>query len=129
MSVKGDFIPAEKAPSVVSSRHSHYPDDDDDVDEVFKMRLAVSAHHTNPRSPTLVGWKNSMPIEEYRVVRNQKRKQKNIPDSSAQWKEQHLIIAHRLAELEKRRVGTRYLPKGQEKADPTKDEPAACLIS
>lgn len=48
---------------------------------VFKMRLAVSAHHTNPRSPTLVGWKNSMPIEEYRVVRNQKRKQKNIPDS------------------------------------------------
>lgn len=32
------------------------------------------------------------------------------------YKEQHLIIAHRLAELEKRRVGTRYLPKDQAEA-------------
>ena len=46
---------------------------------LIKMRLGTSSHHTNPRSRTLVAWKNSMPIGEYRFVREQKRNQKNIP--------------------------------------------------
>jgi len=119
-----------KPPSVISQG----PDDDDDGvdDELLKMRLGATSHHSNPRSRTLVGWKNSMPIEQYRYVREHKRNQKNIPTSSSHYKEQHLIIAHRLAELEKRRVGTRYLPKGQKAEDLRKaqaKEEAGCVIS
>ncbi|CAK8697450.1 unnamed protein product [Clavelina lepadiformis] len=97
------------------------------------MRIGTSSHHTNPRSRTLVAWKNNMPIDEYRFVREQKRNQKNIPTTSSDYKEQHLIIAHRLAELEKRRVGTRYLPKDQAsegaKKAAMKDQMAKCIIS
>ena len=49
------------------------------------------------------------------------------------YKEQHLIIANRLAEMEKRRVGTRYLPKdhaGKEaKKKSAKDGLGDCVIS
>jgi len=96
---------------------------------LLKMRLGTTVHHSNPRSRTLVGWKNSMPIEQYRHVRDHKRNQKNIPTSSSDYKEQHLIIAHRLAELEKRRVGTRYLPKGQKAEDKKVDDDRKCIIS
>lgn len=121
----------EKAPIDARSVHS-VEDEDDDVDELLKMRLGTTHHHTNPRTRTLVGWKNSMPIEQYRYVREHKRNQKNIPTSSSEYKEQHLIIAHRLAEMEKRRVGTRYLPKGQNIEEHEKAKAAQesrCVIS
>jgi len=121
-----------KAPSVVSkaSKQSKrtIENDEDDDDELMKMRLGTTFHHSNPRSRTLLGWKNSMPIDQYRYVREQKRNQKNIPTSSSHHKEQHLIIAHRLAELEKRRVGTRYLPKGQVKEEKKENKDEACVV-
>lgn len=48
------------------------------------------------------------------------------------YKEQHLIIAHRLAEMEKRRVGTRYLPKDHAPSNSkksAKESLADCVIS
>jgi len=54
---------------------------------------------------------------------------------SSDYNEQHLIIAHRLAELEKRRVGTRYLAKDQTAPadggakNSIKDSMAKCTIS
>uniref|UniRef100_H2YD51 Uncharacterized protein n=1 Tax=Ciona savignyi TaxID=51511 RepID=H2YD51_CIOSA len=127
-----DDLPPSPPPS------DHPSIDEDPHEELVKMRLGTSAHHTNPRSRTLYAWKNSMPIEEYRFVREQKRNQKNIPTTSSDYKEQHLIIAHRLAELEKRRVGTRYLSKEeaskvnteQQKAPTKKKDPLeSCVIS
>ncbi|CBY16065.1 unnamed protein product, partial [Oikopleura dioica] len=38
-----------------------------------------------------------------------RRKQTNIPTSSNHSKEEHLVIAQKLAAMEKRRVGTRFL--------------------
>lgn len=121
---------ASKAPSVVSV-HEQDEDDNEDGDELLKMRLGTSVHHSNPRSKTLLGWKNSMPLDQYRYIREHKRNQKNIPTSSSHYKEQHLIIAHRLAELEKRRVGTRYLPKGQkvEELKKAQEKEGGCIIS
>nr|XP_002130465.1 uncharacterized protein LOC100186344 [Ciona intestinalis] len=124
-----DDIPPSPPPSEHSNEDPH--------EELVKMRLGTSPHHTNPRSRTQYAWKSSMPIDEYRFVREQKRNQKNIPTTSSDYKEQHLIIAHRLAELEKRRVGTRYISKEQAKqqelnpkaAAPKKDPLASCVIS
>ena len=102
------------------------------------MRVAISPHHTNPRSSTLDFWRKTTDIERYRVIQAQKKKQINIPTrwvisryseiwkivlfwqkfwilgskfylSSNMNKQEHLIIAHRLAEMEKRRIGTRFL--------------------
>ncbi|XP_039264709.1 uncharacterized protein LOC120340498 [Styela clava] len=123
----------EKSPSPPLSLHPDDQDEDPATEEMFKMRMGASPHHTNPRSRTLVAWKETMPIEDYRYVRQQKRKQKNVPTTMSDYKEQHLIIAHRLAEMEKRRVGTRYLPKDQaahsSKKKSAKDSMADCVIS
>lgn len=123
----------EKSDSPPPSLHPDDQDDDPASEEMFKMRMGASPHHTNPRSRTLVAWKESMPIEDYRYVRQQKRKQKNVPTTMSDYKEQHLIIAHRLAEMEKRRVGTRYLPKDQagltSKKKSPKESMADCVIS
>ena len=43
------------------------------------MRVAISPHHTNPRSSTLDFWRKTTDIERYRVIQAQKKKQINIP--------------------------------------------------
>lgn len=105
--------------------------EDPEAEETFKMRMATSSHHTNPQSRTLVAWKETMSLEDYRYVRQQKKNQKNVPTTISDYKEQHLIIANRLAEMEKRRVGTRYLPKDHSGGSKKKDKGGQpdCVIS
>ena len=45
----------------------------------YQMRVAISPHHTNPRSSTLDFWRKTTDIERYRVIQAQKKKQINIP--------------------------------------------------
>merc|ERR1712147_228237 len=78
-------------------------------EEEMKMRLATSCHHTNPRSATLHFWRQTASLDEYKRIQHMRRIQTNQPPSSNHKKEEHLVIAHRLAEMEKRRVGTRFL--------------------
>ena len=73
------------------------------------MRLATSPHHTNPRSATLDFWRQTSSIDSYKQIQAKRRVQTNRPTSSNQQKEEHLIIAARMAEMEKRRVGTRFM--------------------
>lgn len=73
------------------------------------MRLATAPHHTNPRSATLDFWRRTSSIDSYRHIQAKRRQQTNRPTSSNQQKEEHLIIASRMAEMEKRRVGTRFM--------------------
>merc|ERR1712131_495769 len=47
--------------------------------EEYQMRVAISPHHTNPRSTTLDFWRKTTDIERYRVIQAQKKKQINIP--------------------------------------------------
>jgi hypothetical protein len=79
------------------------------TEEARKMRLATSPHHTNPRSATLDFWRQTSSVEEYRIIQQKRRQQTNMPTSSLQYKEQHMVIAQRLADMEKRRLGTRFL--------------------
>merc|ERR1712131_62408 len=94
--------------------------------EEYQMRVAISPHHTNPRSSTLDFWRKTTDIERYRVIQAQKKKQINIPTSSNMNKQEHLIIAHRLAEMEKRRIGTRFLD--HEVSDADRQKPLAVVI-
>ena len=73
------------------------------------MREATSTHHTNPRSATLDFWRQTSTLEEYSKIQNKRRLQTNRPTSSNESKEEHLVIAQRLAAMERRRVGTRFL--------------------
>ena len=43
------------------------------------MRIAISPHHTNPRSATLDFWRQTTTIDEYRKIQNRRRKQTNVP--------------------------------------------------
>ncbi|CBY11916.1 unnamed protein product [Oikopleura dioica] len=81
------------------------------TEEDFKMRYAVSPHHTNPRSATLDFWRKTTPYNQYRILQDKRRKQMNQPTSSSHNKEEHMIIAQALASMEKRRVGTRFLDR------------------
>merc|ERR1712136_136650 len=78
-------------------------------EQEYKMRLATSPHHTNPRSATLDFWRQTTSVDQYRQIQHKRRTQTNVPTSSNHFKEEHLIIAHRLAEMEKRRIGTRFM--------------------
>ncbi|CAG5086170.1 Oidioi.mRNA.OKI2018_I69.PAR.g11128.t1.cds [Oikopleura dioica] len=78
-------------------------------EQEMMMRKATSPHHTNPRSATLDFWRKTSTINEYRKIQYVRRKQTNIPTSSNHYKEEHLVIAQKLAAMEKRRVGTRFL--------------------
>ena len=87
----------------------------------MKMRLATSCHHTNPRSATLHFWRQTSSLDEYKRIQHMRRIQTNQPTSSNHKKEEHLVIAHRLAEMEKRRIGTRFLEhevREEDKAKP-----------
>ncbi|CAG5104833.1 Oidioi.mRNA.OKI2018_I69.chr1.g1585.t1.cds [Oikopleura dioica] len=78
-------------------------------EEERMMRRGVSPHHTNPRSATLDFWRKTSTIAEYKQIQQRRRTQMNIPTSSNHSKEEHMVIAHRLAAMEKRRIGTRFL--------------------
>jgi len=56
------------------------------------MRIAVSPHHTNPRSATLDFWRKTSSVPDYKHIQTKRRTQMNIPTSSNHSKEEHLII-------------------------------------
>merc|ERR1712154_705853 len=81
-------------------------------EEEMKMRCAVTPHHRNTQySHTSEYWRQTCSVDEYRILQEIRRNQMNIPTSSGDLKEEHLIIAHRIAEMEKRRVGTKFLDR------------------
>jgi hypothetical protein len=43
------------------------------------MRVAISPHHTNPRSSTLDFWRKTTDVPKYKNIQAQKRKQINMP--------------------------------------------------
>ena len=90
------------------------------------MRLATSPHHTNPRSTTLDFWRKTSDLGEYRKLQARRKKQINKPTSSTHNKEEHMIIAHRMAAMEKRRIGTRFLD--HEVTDADRQKPLAVVI-
>jgi len=75
------------------------------------MRIATAPHHTNPRSATLDFWRKTLIKEDYAKIQAKRRTQMNIPTSSNIDKHEHMIIAHRMSEMEKRRIGTRFLDR------------------
>merc|ERR1712136_623833 len=77
----------------------------------WQMRMATSVHHTNPRSATLDFRRKTTRFEDYKLIQAKRRAQMNRPTSSGLNKEDHMIIAHRLGEMEKRRVGTRFIDR------------------
>jgi len=87
------------------------------TEEEFRMRISTSPHHTNPRSATLDFWRKTTPYDQYKVIQHKRRTQMNVPTSSGKNKEEHMIIASRLAEMEKRRIGTRFLDREVTDAD------------
>jgi hypothetical protein len=95
-------------------------------EQELKMRMAVSPHHTNPRSATLDFWRKTSHIDIYRQIQGKRRKQMNMPTSSGHNKEEHMIIANRLAAMEKRRIGTRFLDR--EVTDEDMDKPLGVKI-
>ena len=90
------------------------------------MRLATSPHHTNPRSTTLDFWRKTSDMEEYRKLQARRKKQVNKPTSSTHNKQEHMIIAHRMAAMEKRRIGTRFLD--HEVTDADRQKPLAVIV-
>ena len=86
----------------------------------FKMRMGISAHHTNPRSATLHFWRQTSSLDEYKQLQYRRRIQTNQPDSSNQKKEEHMVIAQRLADMEKHRVGTRFMDREVTEEDKVK---------
>ena len=57
-----------------------------------------------------------------------RKNQLNVPTSSSELKEEHLIIAHRIAEMEKRRVGTKFLDRETTEDDQGKGLIEMCSI-
>lgn len=54
------------------------------------------------------------------IIISTKRAQMNKPTSSGLNKEDHMVIAHRMGEMEKRRVGTRFIDREATDADHAK---------
>merc|ERR1712060_439188 len=86
----------------------------------WQMQMASSVHHTNPRSATLDFWRKTTKYDEYKVIPAKRRAQMNKPTSSGLNKEDHIIIAQRLGEMEKRRVGTRFIDREATEEDQAK---------
>merc|ERR1712026_55002 len=86
----------------------------------WQMRMASSVHHTNPRSATLDFWRKTTRYEDYKLIQAKRRAQMNKPTSSGLNKEDHMVIAHRLGEMEKRRVGTRFIEREATEEDHAK---------
>ena len=93
------------------------------------MRCAVTPHHRNTQySHTSEYWRQTCSVDEYRILQEIRRNQMNIPTSSGDLKEEHLIIAHRIAEMEKRRVGTKFLDRDVTENDMGKGLIEMCSI-
>ena len=98
-------------------------------EEEMKMRCAVTPHHRNTQySHTCEYWRQTCSVEEYQILQEIRRNQLNIPTSSGDLKEEHLIIAHRIAEMEKRRVGTKFLDRDVTENDMGKGLIEMCTI-
>ena len=98
-------------------------------EEEMKMRCAVTPHHRNTQySHTSEYWRQTCSVDEYRILQEIRRNQMNIPTSSGELKEEHLIIAHRIAEMEKRRVGTKFLDRDVTENDMGKGLIEMCSI-
>merc|ERR1712003_379530 len=90
------------------------------TEEEWQMRMATSVHHTNPRSATLDFWRKTTHYDYYKLLQAKRRAQMNRPTSSGLNKEDHMVIAHRLGEMEKRRVGTRFIDREATEEDQAK---------
>merc|ERR1711937_670930 len=90
------------------------------TEEEWQMRMASSVHHTNPRSATLDFWRKTTEYERYKVIQAKRRAQMNKPTSSGLNKEDHMIVAQRLGDMEKRRVGTRFIDREATEEDQAK---------
>lgn len=98
-------------------------------EEEMKMRCAVTAHHRNTQySHTCEYWRQTCSVNEYRMLQEIRKNQLNVPTSSSELKEEHLIIAHRIAEMEKRRVGTKFLDRETTEDDQGKGLIEMCSI-
>merc|ERR1712131_474787 len=86
----------------------------------WQMRMATSVHHTNPRAATLDFWRKTTRYEDYKLIQAKRRAQMNKPTSSGLNKEDHMVIAHRMGEMEKRRVGTRFIDREATEEDHAK---------
>ena len=98
-------------------------------EEVLKMRIAAAAHHTNTQlSRTSEYWRATSSVEEYNQIQAKRRAQKNIPTTSSDLPEEHMIIANRIAAMEKRRVGTKFLDREVTEADQAKGLIDMCTV-
>ena len=52
----------------------------------------------------------------------------NNATASSQYKEEHMVIAHRVAEMEKRRVGTKFLDRETTEDDEAKPLIESCVL-
>ena len=98
-------------------------------EEELKMRKAASPHHRNTQySLTCEYWRQTSTVDEYRQIQHARRRIQNKATSSSMWKEEHMIIAHRIAEMEKRRVGTKFLDREVTASDEAKPLIESCVI-
>merc|ERR1711970_1359542 len=86
----------------------------------WQRRMASAVHHTNPRSATLDFWRKTTTYDNYKIIQAKRRAQMNKPTSSGLDKEDHIIIAQRLGDMEKRRVGTRFIDREATEEDQAK---------
>ena len=98
-------------------------------EEELQMRKAASPHHRNTQySLTCEYWRQTSTIEEYKQIQHARRRVMNNATASSQYKEEHMVIAHRVAEMEKRRVGTKFLDRETTEDDEAKPLIESCVL-